>query len=67
MHPINAKQDWTSEVRLREVEPHQIPIIRRTLNAGSVLSYVDPDGRPGEEDRYYVHKDLYKTLCIISR
>lgn len=66
MHPINAKQDWTSEVRLREVEPHQIPIIRRTLNAGSVLSYVDPDGRPGEEDRYYVHKDLYKTLCIIA-
>ncbi len=66
MHPINENGDLTSEVRLREVEPEQVPIIRRALNAGSVLSYVVPDRRPGEEDRFYVHKDLYKTLCIIA-
>jgi hypothetical protein len=66
MHPINENGDLTSEVRLREVEPEQVPIVRRSLNAGSVLSYVVPDRRPGEEDRFYVHKDLYKTLCIIA-
>lgn len=66
MHPINENGDLTSEVRLREIEPEQVAIVRRALNAGSVLSYVVPDRRRDEEDRFYVHKDLYKTLCLIA-
>ena len=66
MHPINEHDGYTSEVLLNEVETSEVPVVRRTLNAASVLSYVARDTRSGEEDRFYVHKDLYKTLAMIA-
>ena len=66
MHPINTRGDLTSEVFLNEVAPEEARIVKRTLNAGSVLAYVVPDERPDQRGRFYVHKDLYRTLCIIA-
>ncbi len=68
MHPINEREGngFTSEVLLNEVETRHVPIMRRVLNAGAVLNYVGHDSRKGEDDRYYVHKDLYKTLITIA-
>ncbi len=66
MHPVNTRGELTSEVFLNEVTPEQARIVKRTLNAGSVLGYVAPDERTSERGRFYVHKDLYRTLCIIA-
>lgn len=65
MHPINElKGEYTSEVILGEIAEVERPIVRRTLNAAAVLNFV---GRDTElPNRFYVHKDLYKTLVTIS-
>jgi hypothetical protein len=65
MHPINEHDGFTSEVLFDEIDPHHVPIVKRALNAASVLNYVARDTRSGEEDRFYVHKDLYKTLAAL--
>ncbi|MCH9806549.1 MAG: hypothetical protein K0U74_02340 [Alphaproteobacteria bacterium] len=66
MHPVNGHGDYTSEIFMDEVEPRQASVVKRTLNAASVLEYVERDTRPTESDRFYIHKDLYKTLINIS-
>lgn len=66
MHPINEQNDYTSEVLFDEVPSRERPIVKRALNAASVLSFVRRDTRTGEEDRFYIHRDLYKTLVNIS-
>ncbi|MBU2582807.1 MAG: hypothetical protein KJ622_13925 [Alphaproteobacteria bacterium] len=66
MHPINEHNEYTSEVLFNEVEGNEKPIVKRALNVGSVLSLVKRDVRPGETDRFYIHRDLYKTLIRIS-
>ena len=66
MHPINEKDGFASEVTLSTVPAIDLPIVRKVLNSGSMLRFVSHDARKGEEDRFYVHKDLYKTLAMIS-
>ncbi|MBU1211676.1 MAG: hypothetical protein KJ587_10435 [Alphaproteobacteria bacterium] len=66
MHPINEHNEFTSEVLFKEIEDAEKPIVKRALNAASVLSFVKRDTRPGEADRFYVHRDLYKTLMNIA-
>lgn len=66
LHPINEVDGLSSEVLLNQIQPDQEPIVRRMLNAGSVLRYVTQDTRANERDRFYIHKDLYKTIARIS-
>ncbi|MEQ8824395.1 MAG: hypothetical protein RIC14_08475 [Filomicrobium sp.] len=68
MHPINDREGtgYTSEILLKKVNEPQVPVVRRVLNAGAVLNFIRHDSRQGEDDRYYVHKDLYKTLMMIA-
>jgi hypothetical protein len=41
-------------------------IVRKVLNAGATLNYVQLDDRSDQDGRYYVHKQLYKTLLLIA-
>ena len=66
MHPINEKEGFSSEVTLATVPSGDLPIVRKVLNSGAMLRFVSHDTRKGEEDRFYIHKDLYKTLAMIS-
>ena len=66
MHPINEKEGFSSEVTLATVPSGDLPIVRKVLNSGAMLRFVSHDTRKGEEDRFYIHKDLYKTLALVS-
>ncbi|MEW5962660.1 MAG: hypothetical protein AB1749_03780, partial [Pseudomonadota bacterium] len=66
MHPINEKDGFSSEVTLSTVPSGDLPLMRKVLNSGAMLRFVSHDTRRGEEDRFYVHKDLYKTLAMIA-
>jgi hypothetical protein len=66
MHPINEANGFTSEIFVREVEekdPSSLRLVRNVLNAGSTLKAVQRDRE--DQGRYYIHKDLYKTLARI--
>ena len=64
--PITEINGYSSEVMMNDVSPDDRPIVRNTLNAGASLQYVTRDERNGEQDRYYVHGQLYKTLAAIA-
>lgn len=66
LDPINERDGFSSEVLLNGVSEDHKPIVRRTLNAASVLRYATQDTRADERDRFYIHKDLYKTIAKIS-
>ncbi|MGI9479300.1 MAG: hypothetical protein ACR2PI_21540 [Hyphomicrobiaceae bacterium] len=66
MHPITETNECTSEIFMHEVEADQVPIVKRALNAGSTLSYVQRDERKEEYGRFYIHKNFYRTLALIS-
>jgi len=66
MHPISDKNGFSSEIYMTEVPADDVPIVQRSLNAGSTLDYVQRDDRKEERDRFYVHKDFYRTLATIS-
>ena len=66
MHPISDKNGFTSEIFMQDVPADDVPIVQRSLNAGSTLDYVQRDERKEERDRFYVHKEFYRTLAMIS-
>jgi hypothetical protein len=63
LHPIDEKNGFTSEIFMNEVEPDHARPVRNVLTAGSSLRVVQRDKR--DQDRYYLHADLYKTLARI--
>jgi len=63
MHPISEDRGFTAEIKLGEVAPTDIRIVRNTLNAGATLDRVQRVGK--DASHYWVHKDLYKTLARI--
>jgi hypothetical protein len=63
MHPISEDRGFTAEIKLGEVAPADIRIVRNTLNAGATLDRVQRVGK--DASHYWVHKDLYKTLARI--
>jgi len=65
-HPINEKNGFSSEIYLNRVEPADMAVVRKTLNAASTLNYVQQDDRADQAGRYYVHKQLYRTLALIA-
>ena len=67
--PINEKEGFASQVRLSDVGTDERPIVRRTLNAGATLQYVQHFERKTNDqpdDLYFVHGQLYKTIALIS-
>ena len=66
MHPISDKNGFSSEIFMQDVPADDVPIVQRALNAGSTLDYVQRDERKEERDRFYVHKEFYRTLAMIS-
>jgi hypothetical protein len=66
VHPINERNGFSSEVLLREVPAGETPVVRKLLNAGATIGFVQRDDRTGEQDRYYLKPDIYRTLAHIS-
>ena len=66
MHPISDRSGFSSEIYMKEVPADHAPIVKRALNAGSTLEYVQRDKRKEEADRFYIHKDFYRSLAMIS-
>lgn len=67
--PINEKEGFASQVRLSDVERHELPIIRKVLNAGATLQFVQHFERKSADqpdDLYFVHGQLYKTIALIA-
>ncbi len=66
MHPINERHGFSSEVLLSDVPEDEKPVVRKVLNAGATLNYIQQDETSDDLQRYYVHKDLYKTIAMLS-
>ena len=66
MHPINERHGFSSEVLLSDVPEQEKPLVRKVLNAGATLNYIQQDEKSEDLLRYYVHKDLYKTIAMLS-
>ncbi|MEO1206711.1 MAG: hypothetical protein AAFV45_10290 [Pseudomonadota bacterium] len=69
LHPMTDMGDgYSSEVNLHHIAEGQIPVVRRALNAGSTLGFVKQrQNNKGERvHEFEVHRQLYKTLCMIS-
>ena len=64
--PISERNGFSTEIWLDRMSADHAFIVQKTLNAGATLNYVQLDERQGQEQRYYLHKQLYKTLLMIS-
>lgn len=63
LHPIREHNGFMAEIRLVEVEDHDIRAARSALNAGAVYERVQRVG--DDPHHYYIHSDFYKTLIQI--
>ncbi|MDX2287641.1 MAG: hypothetical protein NW217_02305 [Hyphomicrobiaceae bacterium] len=66
LDPIREVNGFSSQIYLSDVPPLEQPIVKRVLNAAATLSYVTDDKDRNEIGRFYVHKDLYKTLAMLA-
>ena len=64
--PISERNGFSAEIYLGRMPADDAFVVQKVLNAGATLSYVQLDERPDQDQRYYVHKQLYKTLLLIS-
>ena len=64
--PISERNGFSAEVYLARMPADDAFVVQKVLNAGATLSYVQLDERADQDQRYYVHKQLYKTLLMIS-
>jgi len=63
IHPISEDRDFTGEIKLDDVKPEDIRVVRSTLNAGATLDRVQRAGK--DTTHYFVHRDFYRTLAVI--
>ncbi|MCB1505476.1 MAG: hypothetical protein KDJ47_10920 [Hyphomicrobiaceae bacterium] len=66
MQPINEAHGFSSQIKLGTVPSDDIPIVRKVLNAGATLQYVQFAEKDPDRDLYFVHGQLYKTIALIS-
>ena len=64
--PISERNGFSAEIYLDRLSADDGFVVQKALNAGATLNYVQLDERQGQDQRYYVHKQLYKTLLMIS-
>lgn len=69
MEPINEAHGFSSQIRLGSVPATEVSVVRRVLNAGATVKYVQRaerhDTKNPEHDLYFVHGQLYKTIALI--
>ncbi len=63
IHPMSEDRGFTGEIKLDEVVPEHIRVVRNTLNAGATLGRVQRAG--SDAKHYFVHRDFYRTLAVI--
>src|SRR5262249_19273 len=63
LDPFNETKGFTSEVYLDQIADDMQPPMLNVLNTGATFKVVQRD--PKSAERYYIHKDLYKTLARI--
>ncbi len=66
MDPINEAHGFSSQIKLGTVKPEHLPVVRKVLNAGATLQYVQLAEKHPDRDLYFVHGQLYKIIAIIS-
>lgn len=68
LKPISGRDGWSCEVCLNEdvEDVSDRFIVQKAINAGTTLDFVQKDDRKGEEDRFYMHRDFYRTLATIA-
>ncbi len=66
--PISERKGFSAEIYLSQMDANDRFIVQKALNAGGTLNYVSYDDRRDQQPymRYYMHKQLYKTLLTIS-
>ncbi|MFN3869851.1 MAG: hypothetical protein ACK4MF_12405, partial [Hyphomicrobiaceae bacterium] len=66
MDPINEAHGFSSQIKLGNVKPENQGVVRKVLNAGATLQYVQLAEKHPDRDLYFVHGQLYKTIALIS-
>ncbi len=66
MTPINEAHGFSSQIKLGEVATVEQAIVRKVLNAGATLQYVQHAEKDPARDLYFIHGQLYKTIALIS-
>jgi hypothetical protein len=61
MHPVSEDRGFTAEIRLTEVVPGDMRLVRNTLNAAATVDRVQRVGN--DAHHFWIHRDLYKTLA----
>ncbi len=64
--PISERNGFSAEIFLARMPADDAFVVQKILNAGATLSYVQLDERADQDQRYYVHKQLFKTMLLIS-
>ncbi len=65
--PITKKEgDYSSIVIMPNVPEEDERIVKNVLNAGTLLEVVRQSNKSGQEDYYYVHGQLHRTLLRIA-
>ena len=64
--PYMEQHGFSAEVYLGELPADDAFVVRKVLNAGGTLNYVQLAEKSDRGQHYFVHKQLYKTLLLIS-
>ncbi len=65
-HPISEQHGFSAEVFIGELSADDAFVVRKVLNAGSALNFVQLANKSDRGPHYFVHKQLFKTLLLIS-
>ncbi len=68
LRPISGRDGFSCEVCIqRDIgDISDRFIVQKAINAGTTLDFVQKDDRPGEEHRFYLHRDFYRTLATVA-
>lgn len=68
LRPISGRDGFSSEVCVqRDIQDASDRfIVQKAVNAGTTLDFVQKDDRKDEDDRFYLHRDYYRTLATIA-
>ncbi|MEM9027044.1 MAG: hypothetical protein AAGC70_01600 [Pseudomonadota bacterium] len=68
LRPISERDGYSCEVCIhRDIDdPSDRFIVQKAINAGTTLDFVQKDTRKGEDDRFYMHRDFYRTLATVA-
>lgn len=66
MDPINEAHGFSSQIKLSNVKAEQQGVVRKVLNAGATMQYVQLAEKHPDRDLYFVHGQLYKIIALIA-